>query len=525
MPNEQFVLPVHVLSRLFRRRFLKLLGQALCQHDELRARTDHVDVLALIMRARAVEWVVYAKAPFGGPAQVLAYLARYTHRIAISEHRATTSRTRRRRSDTFEYSILRGRSFRLETGTRKCRFTARPAQARRGPSLIRCPRWRVPGHPVLLRRCKSRRVALHLRRGEGRAIQQHGPRLAPPALSLPTSVQLLVLSLKGTFGRPRELCPKTSELAAVRPWKYHFRMSRQLPRFPVVRIRSLKRYRELVDGERFRDWAFRGQADARWPLFSALSRYLQYTGVHREAWPVQEARILRIFQRKAHLFLPQIPSERDHFQWLALMQHHGAPTRLLDVTWSPYVALFFALEHGAATAAVWAIKPAPLDEPIHILRSGQRIPRADVSTWDETSYKEYFLGGQTPFVILGEPRIMNRRLIAQSGSFIIPGVLDRPVEKILSEYRASRSLLVKLELDVNAMRRGAMRMLYGMNITHATLFPDLYGLARSMAYELEYHWAYNPITLMPNPGYPPPQTLWFWDKSSLDTDVHEQQSA
>jgi hypothetical protein len=39
------------------------------------------------MQARAAEWVVYAKPPFGGPAQVLAYLARYTHRIAISEHR------------------------------------------------------------------------------------------------------------------------------------------------------------------------------------------------------------------------------------------------------------------------------------------------------------------------------------------------------------------------------------------------------------------------------------------------------
>lgn len=87
VPNQKFLLPVRVLSRLFRRRFLDLLGQALRQHDELRARTAHVDVLALIMQARAVEWVVYAKPPFGGPAQVLAYLARYTHRIAISEHR------------------------------------------------------------------------------------------------------------------------------------------------------------------------------------------------------------------------------------------------------------------------------------------------------------------------------------------------------------------------------------------------------------------------------------------------------
>lgn len=87
VPHEKFLLPVRVLSRLFRRRLLELLSQALRQHEELRARTAHLDVLALIMRARATEWVVYAKPPFGGPAQVLAYLARYTHRIAISEHR------------------------------------------------------------------------------------------------------------------------------------------------------------------------------------------------------------------------------------------------------------------------------------------------------------------------------------------------------------------------------------------------------------------------------------------------------
>lgn len=87
VPNEKFLLPVRVLSRLFRRRFLELLGEALRRDEKLRARTAHVDVITALMQARAAEWVVYAKPPFGGPAQVLAYLARYTHRIAISEHR------------------------------------------------------------------------------------------------------------------------------------------------------------------------------------------------------------------------------------------------------------------------------------------------------------------------------------------------------------------------------------------------------------------------------------------------------
>jgi len=87
-----FFLPVRVLSRLFRRLFLESLAAA---HDagQLRFFGDHA---ALADRAafasylaplRKAEWVVYGKRPFGGPEQVLAYLSRYTHRVAIANSR------------------------------------------------------------------------------------------------------------------------------------------------------------------------------------------------------------------------------------------------------------------------------------------------------------------------------------------------------------------------------------------------------------------------------------------------------
>ncbi len=85
--RKKFFLPVRVLSRYFRRLFLEMLSQALRDNDQLAQRTAHLDRTALFHTARAAEWVVYAKAPFAGPDQVLAYLARYTHRVAISEHR------------------------------------------------------------------------------------------------------------------------------------------------------------------------------------------------------------------------------------------------------------------------------------------------------------------------------------------------------------------------------------------------------------------------------------------------------
>ncbi len=85
-------LPVKVLSRLFRRSFLKYLQEtfdagklqffsSLQALQDPQAFTDHLDLV------RDVDWVVYAKPPFAGPQQVVEYVGRYTHRVAISNHR------------------------------------------------------------------------------------------------------------------------------------------------------------------------------------------------------------------------------------------------------------------------------------------------------------------------------------------------------------------------------------------------------------------------------------------------------
>jgi hypothetical protein len=90
--RRNFFLPVRVLSRLFRRLFLDELKQA---YDTGRLQffgdaadlTEPAAFRRMAKEARRVNWVVYAKPPFAGPQQVLAYLGRYTHRIAISNSR------------------------------------------------------------------------------------------------------------------------------------------------------------------------------------------------------------------------------------------------------------------------------------------------------------------------------------------------------------------------------------------------------------------------------------------------------
>jgi Putative transposase/Transposase zinc-binding domain len=87
-----FFLPVRVLSRLFRGKFLAGLQQAYAAGQlglggSLAALTEAAAWRAWLQPLYAVDWVVYAKPPFGGPEQVLKYLARYTHRVAISNQR------------------------------------------------------------------------------------------------------------------------------------------------------------------------------------------------------------------------------------------------------------------------------------------------------------------------------------------------------------------------------------------------------------------------------------------------------
>jgi hypothetical protein len=88
----RFLLPVKVLSRVFRGKFLAFLRRAF-QQGKLPFRGALAELATrggfrrLFNKAYGCEWVVYTKRPFGGPEQVLRYLSRYTHRVAISNHR------------------------------------------------------------------------------------------------------------------------------------------------------------------------------------------------------------------------------------------------------------------------------------------------------------------------------------------------------------------------------------------------------------------------------------------------------
>jgi methyl-accepting chemotaxis protein len=233
-------------------------------------------------------------------------------------------------------------------------------------------------------------------------------------------------------------------------------------------------------------WAFRGQQDARWLLLSSLSRYLNAYVPDKASWRSREERAIRIFRRKAHNYLGD-PSVLDNaLRCLALMQHHGAPTRLLDFTKSPFVAAFFGLERATGDAAVYALNTpqlwvaAPLGQP--------DMDRNSIDPRQPGNFSRLFLPNTNAVIWTGEPTEMDRRLVAQSGTVVVPGVLDKPLDEVLQDYGEHGTLLKKIVLPLS-LREEAMKSLYRMNITNATLFPDLDGLARSIGMELEMVWA------------------------------------
>jgi FRG domain-containing protein len=236
-------------------------------------------------------------------------------------------------------------------------------------------------------------------------------------------------------------------------------------------------------GSEYKHWAFRGQQDALWQLWPTITRELKNRRIDNQHWNEQEHRIIWIFQRKSIHFLEKVPHISDVFQWMALLQHHGAPTRLLDFTWSPYVAAFFALDSSVDDAAVWLINAKKIGT--HCFRSD--LWNDDWVPSPQEALKRYRINKRTDIAI-GEPFVKNQRLIAQSGTFVCPYDINYPVDEILS---SRKDLIAKIILK-KSLRKSGIAQLHSMNITQASLFPGLDGMARSLKTELELHYKYDP---------------------------------
>lgn len=244
-------------------------------------------------------------------------------------------------------------------------------------------------------------------------------------------------------------------------------------------------------------WCYRGQRETSWLLYSSLDRAVRviisdghslsgYDHLNR----IEEERdLLFSFQQQAHLYIKHLPDVYDRASWLALMQHYGVPTRLLDWTYSPYVALFFAFidNPNEQHASVWAID---LDWLKKVEEKSLNIPFKNDQTRAEYLNKMLISPKTDPVVVKIDPFRMNDRMVAQQGFFLCNLfhkkyatynqifmsmiVSDVPNQPVIRQLKIEKSLRVQF-----------LTHLGKMNVHSASLFPGLDGFGKSLKLDLE----------------------------------------
>lgn len=245
---------------------------------------------------------------------------------------------------------------------------------------------------------------------------------------------------------------------------------------------------------------YRGQCSSAWPLQTSLERELKRCAIPDDYFLQKERSLLTEFRRRAHLYSQDLPDLDDTVGWLALMQHHGAPTRLLDFSYSFFVACYFAFSSGEGESAVWAINDLWLRTCIADTSLREDALNAQVTFANKKlqSFHDTFKGGGKPdgddnLILMIEPTRQIQRLAIQQGLFLMPlnlhtsfvanleatpSYCDEPESEWL---RDTKKHVKKIEFT-DDVRRVGLRELRKMNITAESLLPGLDGFARSLSH-------------------------------------------
>jgi hypothetical protein len=281
-------------------------------------------------------------------------------------------------------------------------------------------------------------------------------------------------------------------------------------------------------------WIFKGVKKSAWHLQTSLERaiidfalnkpqpqqcasdsekYQQtldefYNALPQEDKFKKECYWIREFKRKAHHYLSYSPLDNCLMEWLALMRHYGAPTRLLDFTYSFFVALYFAMECTVGRCAVWVFDSGWIqnrcDEIINTnkqlhQKNRKRKEHPRESTWikdlmegteeKERDLRELFLSKRkrnVEAVGTANPYRLNRRLTIQRGVFLYPTNINKSFHDNMNGLAKNskedpKKHLRKFNIEVcQTQRNDILRRLNDMNINRATLFPGLQGFAESL---------------------------------------------
>jgi hypothetical protein len=241
------------------------------------------------------------------------------------------------------------------------------------------------------------------------------------------------------------------------------------------RVESWLELQELLFGEMWNEdlrlfrsrYAFRGSSDASASLVSGLVRLGGDVELERQ--------LMRAFRKYARQ--DAVPHDTE-WDWLALGQHHGLPTRLLDWTYSPYVALHFATHNVARydrDGVVWMVDYVKAHERLPArLRETLGAEGAQVFTTEllaEVSPELHDLDDEGDgFVLFVEPPSFDARIVNQYALFCVLSPFDFRLEDL------ARRIVIPAALKWEIRDK-----LDQANVTERVLFPGLDGISRWLA--------------------------------------------
>lgn len=265
----------------------------------------------------------------------------------------------------------------------------------------------------------------------------------------------------------------------------------------MIKIIELNSIGELIDfpflGEdkdikynRRMPYTFRGQNREKYTLLSGLRRTSQKNFIYLER------RLLNNFKKYGQIIEDKVC--RSVWENMIIAQHHGIPTRCLDFSLSPLVALHFALigNISGENAAIWAINHWEIhhvflpDRYKNILKKYEAVSfTVDMLEELNISIDDYNQDMEDKGFIFLEPPSINDRIVNQfSHLAVIPNSLD-PLDRYLDEIPLEQSvykfIIPYKKIDI------FRKQLDYMNITERTLFPGLDGLARYLKRRYDYY--------------------------------------
>lgn len=242
-------------------------------------------------------------------------------------------------------------------------------------------------------------------------------------------------------------------------------------------------------------YIFRGHANRNWKIESTIERMLNndFSAKRVEKF---ENYSLELFQSKYHIYneIDHVPDSK--LSWLSAMQHYGVPTRLVDFTASPYIALYFAFESynpfSTDEMAIYAIDYSSLMEKSmdYIARHNSNFQFSANNQLTGKEKDTIFEDTIDPHLYdvlwVTEPLECNARIDRQAGTFLISGNKGKKPEELLNAPLYDDTVMHKYVIP-NDMYKNIYALLRKMNINSKIIYGDLGGLAKAIKMDIQIY--------------------------------------